>query len=59
VHNVHFMLTLMNDIRRAIGEGRFGALREAFIRRYRVANAEARARNREAALYSTGRRPAG
>lgn len=59
VHNVHFTLTLMNDIRRAIGEGRFGALREAFIRRYRVADAEARARNREAALYPTGRRPAG
>jgi len=45
VHNVHFMVTLMDDIRRAIGEGRFEALREAFQRRYRVADAEARARN--------------
>jgi len=45
VHNVHFMVTLMDDIRRAIGEGRFEALREAFQRRYRVADAEARARS--------------
>jgi queuine tRNA-ribosyltransferase len=53
VHNVHFMLTLMGDIRQAIGEGRFEAFREAFHRRYRVANAEARVRNR-----ASWRRPA-
>jgi len=48
VHNVHFMVTLMDDMRRAIGEGRFGAFREDFHHRYRVADAAARARNREA-----------
>jgi len=54
VHNVHFMVTLMDDMRRAIGEGRFGAFREEFHHRYRVADAAARARNREA-----WRRPVG
>jgi len=54
VHNVHFMLTLMNDIRQAIGEGRFATFREAFHRRYRVADAGARVKNR-----ASWRRPAG
>lgn len=54
VHNVHFMLTLMNDIRQAIKEGRYPTFREAFHQRYRVADAKARERNRQAWRRSAG-----
>lgn len=48
LHNVHFILELMRDIRRAICGGTFLAFKESFLSRYRVANAEAREENRQA-----------
>jgi len=47
IHNIHFLLELMRDIRRAIQEGTFAELGEAFLGRYRVANAQARVENRQ------------
>ncbi|MHB1293484.1 MAG: tRNA guanosine(34) transglycosylase Tgt [Anaerolineae bacterium] len=55
IHNLHFLLQLMRDIRRALLEGRFSAFRATFLERYQVANAEARATNR--ANYSARVRP--
>lgn len=48
IHNVHFVLQLMRDIREALLEERFGEFRQAFLSRYQVADAEARHRNRAA-----------
>ena len=48
IHNVHFLLQLMRDIRQAVLEGRFLALKETFLGRYRVADAGAREGNRQA-----------
>jgi queuine tRNA-ribosyltransferase len=48
VHNVHFLLQLMRDLRQAVLHGTFAHVREAFLRRYRVASGEARAENRQA-----------
>jgi queuine tRNA-ribosyltransferase len=48
VHNVHFLLELMRNIRQALWEGRFLAFKEAFLGRYRVADAAAREENRRA-----------
>jgi queuine tRNA-ribosyltransferase len=36
IHNVHFMLELMRQIRAAIEAGRFAAFREQFHRRFRI-----------------------
>jgi len=47
IHNIHFLLELMRDIRRAIQEGSFAEFGEAFLGRYRVANAQARVENRQ------------
>jgi queuine tRNA-ribosyltransferase len=38
IHNVHFMMDLMRQIRTAIDEGRYGAFRSEFLGRYRIAN---------------------
>jgi queuine tRNA-ribosyltransferase len=38
IHNVHFMLDLMRQIRSAIDEGRFDAFRAHFLERYRITN---------------------
>jgi queuine tRNA-ribosyltransferase len=48
IHNVHFLLALMRDIRQALQEGRFLAFKQAFLGRYRVADARAREENRQA-----------
>jgi queuine tRNA-ribosyltransferase len=45
IHNVHFLLSLMRDIRQSLLEGHFDALKKAFLGRYQVANADARERN--------------
>jgi queuine tRNA-ribosyltransferase len=45
LHNIHFLLELMREIRQALLEGRFSAFREAFLARYRVANSQARTEN--------------
>ncbi len=47
IHNIHFLLELMRDIRGAIQEGSFAEFGEAFLERYRVANAQARVENRQ------------
>ena len=46
IHNVHFLLALMRDIRQAVLEDRFSAFQEAFLARYRVADPKAREENR-------------
>lgn len=53
IHNVHFMLALMRQIRVAIEEGRFEAFRTQFLRRYRITNQAKRHEQR--ALRNTNR----
>lgn len=50
VHNLHFMLNLMGEIREAISRGDFLALKEEFLASYKVVNYEARLKNRGAWL---------
>lgn len=38
IHNVHFMMQLMRDIRAAIGEGRYASFRGDFLARYQITN---------------------
>jgi queuine tRNA-ribosyltransferase len=47
IHNVHFLLRLMRDVRTAIAAGRFSAFREAFLAGYPIIPDEIRAANRE------------
>jgi queuine tRNA-ribosyltransferase len=42
IHNVHFLLELMREIRSAIAEGRFAAMKEEFLAGYRVIPEERR-----------------
>lgn len=42
IHNVHFMLELMHQIRQAIAEKRFTAFRAEFLARYQISNQEVR-----------------
>jgi len=56
IHNVHFMLALMRDVRAAILAGRYDDFREGFLARYRVADSAAREANR--AVREAGRRSA-
>lgn len=48
IHNLHFMLNLMREIREVISKGDFMALKEEFLASYEVVDYEARLRNREA-----------
>jgi len=48
IHNVHFLLQLMRDIRKAIAEDRFSLFKDAFLAEYRVTDEEVRAQNRAA-----------
>ena len=52
IHNVTFMLTLMREIREAIGAGRFADYRATFLDRYQISNQavrhEQRAKRRQA-----------
>jgi len=50
IHNLHFMLNLMREIREVISKGDFMALKEEFLASYGVVDYEARIRNREAWL---------
>ena len=54
VHNLHFMLSLMREIREAIGEGRFPHLKEQFLATYQVADYQAGKRDRKAWLSKLG-----
>ena len=47
IHNLHFMLNLMREIREAISRGDFVALEKEFLASYEVVDYEARMRNRE------------
>ncbi len=47
LHNLHFMLNLMDEIRAAILEGRFPVLREEFLASYEAVDYEVRRRDRE------------
>ena len=42
IHNVHFMLELMRQIRQAIAAGEFGAFRSQFLERYQISNQKVR-----------------
>lgn len=46
LHNLQFMIDLMDDIREAIRQGRFALLREQFLSTYRTADCEAARRDR-------------
>ncbi|MBN1136305.1 MAG: tRNA guanosine(34) transglycosylase Tgt [Anaerolineae bacterium] len=47
IHNVHFLLQLMRDIRAAIAQGSFPILKEKFLASYRVIPEKTRAVSRE------------
>lgn len=46
IHNIHFLLTLMRQMREAIFQGTFDDFRRAFWERYRVVDPVAREQNR-------------
>lgn len=48
LHNVHFMLRFMEDIRAAIRNGSFASFKDSFLANYRMSDQEARAAQREA-----------
>jgi queuine tRNA-ribosyltransferase len=48
LHNLHFMLSLMREIRDAILAGTFSVLKEEFLAHYEIVPPEARQRNRGA-----------
>lgn len=43
IHNVHFVLRLMQDIREAVADGRFDAFKREFLAQYRVSRGSVRA----------------
>jgi len=47
IHNLHFLLQLMREMRQALLDGSFVDYRRVFWQRYRVADSRARERNRE------------
>jgi queuine tRNA-ribosyltransferase len=47
IHNVHFLLQLMRDVRTAIAEDRFLAFKDSFLASYPVVPHEVRVANRE------------
>ena len=47
IHNVHFLLELMRDVRRALADGGFQTFSEEFLRNYRIVPQDVRAANRE------------
>jgi queuine tRNA-ribosyltransferase len=47
IHNVHFMLSLMSDLRAAIRSGTLDEFRTSFLARFRLTNQETRHNQRE------------
>jgi queuine tRNA-ribosyltransferase len=47
IHNLHFMLRLMEQIRQAIASGRFADFRVEFLERYQISNQAVRHQQRE------------
>jgi len=54
LHNLHFMLSLMREIRDAVKQGRFADLKEEFLGGYRVADYGAAKRDRRAWMNRLG-----
>ncbi len=54
LHNLHFMLTLMAEVREAVREGRFPELRAEFLAGYQVADYGAGRRDRRAWMSRLG-----
>jgi queuine tRNA-ribosyltransferase len=50
LHNLHFMLNLLREIREAILAGSFSALKKEFLENYEIVPHEVRQRNKEARL---------
>jgi len=50
IHNVRYLVRLMDDVRRSVREGQFAEFAEGFCCGYRTADADARRRNRAAYL---------
>jgi queuine tRNA-ribosyltransferase len=50
VHNIHFMLQFMRQIRQAIAEGQYVAFKDAFLAEYRTTSEAVRMQNRAARL---------
>ena len=50
IHNLHFMLRLMERVREAIREGRYREFKSEFLARYRISDQQARHKNKEAFL---------
>ena len=46
IHNIHFLLQLMRDIRTAIAEGEFASFKEEFLATYPIIDDEVRAQSR-------------
>lgn len=55
LHNLHFLLSLIREIRASILDGTFAALKEEFLSNYRIIDHEVRQRNKEARLKSLRR----
>jgi queuine tRNA-ribosyltransferase len=53
IHNVHFMLTLMAQIRTAITNGTFDEFRLAFLERFQISNQRVRHEQRQRYLAKT------
>ncbi len=54
IHNLHFMLRLMEQVRASIRAGRFHEFKAEFLAQYRISDQEARHRNKEAFLARRG-----
>ena len=52
IHNLHFLLNLMAEIRRAIDEGLFGTFREEFLEGFEIRDHEVRSKNKQARIRS-------
>ncbi len=50
IHNLHFMLRLMEQVREAIRAGRYQEFKAQFLARYRISDQQARHKNKEAYL---------
>ncbi len=57
IHNLHFLINLVNGARQAILEGRFGAYHEEFIAGYRTSDPEVQAQNKARWIARTRRSP--
>jgi queuine tRNA-ribosyltransferase len=57
IHNVHFLLQLMRDLRVAVAAGRFSAFKDEFLADYPIIPHELRAANRERRQRRDGQYP--